>query len=193
MYLVFDCETTGKPINYKAPMQDVDNWPRVAQLAWALFDADKQLISSACHLILPDGWEIPKEQFFIDNGMSTERNMAEGIPIKTVLDQFIENYNQCNFLIAHNLTFDYNIVGAEMIRTKVRANKKLKAICTMETTTQFCKLHGGYGGKYKWPKLEELHHKLFGVKFDNAHDALGDVKATGRCFFELLEKGIITL
>lgn len=200
MYIVFDTETTGKPINYKAPMHDVNNWPRVAQLAWACYGADKQLITAESHLILPDGWVIPKEQFFIENGMSTERNMAEGVPIRTVLDRFISQYNECDFLIAHNFTFDYNIVGAEMIRQQVRANKKLKGICTMETTTQLCKLpHLRKPGQkwtakgYKWPTLQELYAFLFKETLVDAHDALGDVMSTANCFFKLLEMGVITL
>jgi hypothetical protein len=34
-YLIFDTETTGTPKNYKAPMKDIENWPRVIQLACA--------------------------------------------------------------------------------------------------------------------------------------------------------------
>lgn len=38
MYLFFDTETTGLPKEYRARTEDVDNWPRVVQLAWALYD-----------------------------------------------------------------------------------------------------------------------------------------------------------
>lgn len=39
MYLFIDCETTGPPKNYRAPVDDLDNWPRLVQLAWARYDA----------------------------------------------------------------------------------------------------------------------------------------------------------
>jgi len=29
MYLFFDTETTGLPRNWKAPVTDLDNWPRM--------------------------------------------------------------------------------------------------------------------------------------------------------------------
>jgi len=94
-------------------------------------------------------------------------------------------------LIAHNMSFDYNILGAEMIRGNKRANKKVTRVCTMQSTIDFCQLPGKYG--YKFPKLEELHTKLFGVNFDGAHDAFADTMACGKCFFELLRRGIIKL
>jgi hypothetical protein len=34
MYLFFDTETTGLPSNYKAPATDLNNSPRLVQLAW---------------------------------------------------------------------------------------------------------------------------------------------------------------
>ena len=70
MYLFFDTETTGLPANWKAPVTDVDNWPRVTQLAWQVYDEDGKLIRERCELIKPDGWVIPDEEFFIENNMS---------------------------------------------------------------------------------------------------------------------------
>ena len=34
MYLFFDTETTGLPRNWKAPITDLNNWPRLVQLAY---------------------------------------------------------------------------------------------------------------------------------------------------------------
>jgi len=52
-------------------------------------------------------------------------------------------------------------------------------------------LRRGKYGKYKWPKLMELHTKLFSVGFEEAHDAIADIRATAKCFFELQRLGII--
>jgi DNA polymerase-3 subunit epsilon len=38
MYLFFDTETTGLPKNWKAPVTDLENWPRMIQIAWILCD-----------------------------------------------------------------------------------------------------------------------------------------------------------
>lgn len=59
----------------------------------------------------------------------------------------------------------------------------------MKASTEFCKIPGPYG--YKWPKLEELYKILFNESF-NAHNALDDIRATARCFWELKNKNVIS-
>jgi DNA polymerase-3 subunit alpha len=39
--------------------------------------------------------------------------------------------------------------------------------------------------KCRYQKLGDLYAKLFGVPFDGAHNALHDVRATAKIFFEL--------
>jgi DNA polymerase III epsilon subunit-like protein len=51
------------------------------------------------------------------------------------------------------------------------------------------KLPGKYG-RYKWPKLAELHQVLFGEPFAGAHGALADARACMRCYFRLTELGV---
>ena len=47
MYLIFDTETTGLPHNKTAPITDLDNWPRLVQIAWQLHsDKGKPFIST---------------------------------------------------------------------------------------------------------------------------------------------------
>lgn len=188
-YLFFDTETTGKPIRYNAPMTDVNNWPRITQIAWVVYNEQEELVESKTSLIKPDGWQVPKEQFFIDNNMSTERCEAEGLPLSNILEIFTDHAKNCEYLIAHNISFDYNVLGAEMIRYKASVGKQLKQVCTMKSSTNHCQLPGPYG--FKWPKLEELHQVLFGCGFDGAHDALSDVITTAKCFFELKRLGVI--
>lgn len=65
----------------------------------------------------------------------------------------------------------------------------LPRVCTMKKTVDFCHLPGTYG--YKFPKLKELYKILFGYEFSNAHNATSDVDATAKCYFELVNRGII--
>lgn len=189
MYLIFDTETTGKPKDYKAAMTNLDNWPRIIQLGWALHKEDGELIASRTDLIKPDGWVIPVEKFWIDNGYSTVKNESNGIPIAVALNHFVSAAKDCMAMVAHNMAFDYNVLGAEMIRANVTTGRKIMTICTMEDGTNLCKLPNRTGrpGKYKWPSLAELHLKLFGCGFDGAHDAGADVKACAKCFFAMKE------
>jgi DNA polymerase III epsilon subunit-like protein len=64
-----------------------------------------------------------------------------------------------------------------------------RKICTMQGTTNFCKINGLYG--YKWPKLSELHYKLFRENFEEEHNAAVDIHATAKCFWELRRLGKI--
>ena len=61
----------------------------------------------------------------------------------------------------------------------------------MKSMTDIMQLPGPYG--FKYPSLNELHNWLFGCSFEGAHDALDDVKATAKCFFELKRKKLITI
>ena len=68
-------------------------------------------------------------------------------------------------------------------------------LVSIHDITDLCKLPFPDGtasnGQYKWPKLTELHEFLFGESFTGAHDALTDVKATARCFWELYKRRLI--
>jgi DNA polymerase-3 subunit alpha len=72
MFLIFDTETTGLPKNYKAPVSDSDNWPRMVQLAWQLHDVDGKLITAKNFIVKPNGFDIPIGVSNI-HGITTER------------------------------------------------------------------------------------------------------------------------
>jgi DNA polymerase III alpha subunit (gram-positive type) len=111
--------------------------------------------------------------------------------LEPVLKEFNALVQKTIFLVAHNISFDMKIIGAELLR-KDSTNllqQKMK-ICTMKTATNYCKLPGKYG-RYKWPNLTELHTKLFGKKFKEAHDASVDIDATEKCFWEMKRIGVI--
>ena len=40
MFLVFDTETSGLPIKYNLSAKYVNNWPRMVQLSWGMYDND---------------------------------------------------------------------------------------------------------------------------------------------------------
>lgn len=190
MYLIFDTETTGLPQNYNAPHTDLDNWPRLVQIAWQLHDASGRLINAGNRIVKPEGFTIPYNSEKI-HGISTDRALAEGFPLVDVLKEFAADIEKAALLIGHNIEFDLNIMGAEFIRGEVESKMfDTKSFCTKEETTDFVAIPGGRGGKFKWPTLTELHNKLFGHGFDDAHDAAYDVDATSRCFFGLLTQKV---
>ena len=189
MYIVFDTETTGLPRDYNAPMSDVDNWPRLVQLAWQLHDARGKLLSNHNYIIRPEGFTIPYNAEKV-HGISTKRALAEGHKLTEILAVFERDVHQANFLVGHNIEFDINVVGSEFLRAAATMPLTAPQLDTKDISTDFCALPGGRGGKFKWPTLTELHQKLFGRGFGDAHDAAYDVDATARCFFGLISQGV---
>ena len=189
MYLFFDTETTGLPRNWKAPVTDLNNWPRMIQIAWILCDNNGNRVESDDFIIKPENFEIPRDASRI-HGISTERAINEGEDLVRVLNEFNKLVERSDFIVAHNISFDEKILGAELLRKKIQSdfNRKSK-LCTMKSSTNYCRLSGPYG--YKWPKLSELHIKLFGEDFDEAHDASVDINATEKCFWEMRKIGLI--
>ena len=189
MYLFFDTETTGLPKNWKAPVTDFNNWPRLVQLAYLFYDINGNKIAGGDYIIKPDGFTIPQDAAKV-HGITTERAIREGHPIGTVLEEFNQLIGQADYLVAHNMSFDEKIIGAELLRNGMSNSiVPKKKICTMQSTTNLCAIDGPYG--YKWPKLSELHYILFRTDFAEAHNAAADITATARCFWELRRLGKI--
>ena len=187
MYLIFDTETTGLPKNWRAPISDIDNWPRCIQIAWQVHDEMGVLLESKSYIVKPKDFDIPYESEKI-HGISTELAYEEGIDLEEVLTEFNNSVSKSKFIIGHNVNFDLNVIGCEFYRNNITSNIELTDVldtCT-ELTAELCKLPGGRGGKFKLPTLTELHEFLFQSSFKEAHNATADVEATARCFLELI-------
>ncbi len=189
MYLFFDTETTGIPKNYKAPASDARNWPRLVQIAWLLVDENGNEQKSLEHIIKPDGFTIPADAARI-HGITNEVAAQKGVELKSALAQIIADFAQAKILLAHNMSFDEKILGAELLRMGFANEVEAKARkCTMLASVDHCAIPGQYGNK--WPKLQELHKKLFQQEFVGAHSALADVRACAKCYFELKRIGVM--
>jgi DNA polymerase III epsilon subunit-like protein len=193
VYLFFDTETTGLPRNYNAPASDVSNWPRLVQLAWLLADRAGSELKSRASIIRPDGFVIPEGAARI-HGITTEIARARGIGLAEALKAFEEDLGAAEVVVAHNIEYDAGVVGAEYFRSG-RKKSPIAAqtlVCTMRGSTEYCALAGGPRG-YKWPTLQQLHQRLFGAGFAAAHDAVTDVGACAKCFFELKRRDVISV
>jgi len=104
MYLFFDTETTGLPRNWKAPVTDLNNWPRLVQLAYLFYDTNGNKISGGDFIIKPEGFTIPSDASRI-HGISTERAIREGQPIKSVLQHFQSLIEQATYFYFDRLVF----------------------------------------------------------------------------------------
>lgn len=194
MYLIFDTETNGLPKKWDARVHDLENWPRLVQIAWAHYDEFGNKLAEHCYIIKPEGFTISEETAKI-NRITQERAEKEGVSINDALHKFSKVLLESKLLVAHNINFDKSVIGSEMIRAggeKIyEIFKEKERCCTMQKTTKFCKIPWKHG--YKWPTLAELYEKLNGGEYvdDNLHDALVDVRVLADCFFKLKEQKIL--
>jgi len=194
MYLFFDTETNGLPKKWDARVHDLDNWPRLVQIAWTHYDENRNKLAEHCYIIKPEGFTISEETAKI-NRITQERAEKEGVPLKYALRMFAMTLKQTKFLVAHNISFDKSVVGSELIRLGAEdvydEFKEIERICTMHSTTKFCNIPGNHGPK--WPKLSELFEKLNPGEAvsEDLHDAMEDVNVMVDCFFKLKDRKII--
>jgi DNA polymerase III epsilon subunit-like protein len=191
MILVFDTETTGLPANWKLPISDVDNWPRIVQMAWLQLGTELlDDCTQRCAVIYPDGFAIPEKASAV-HGITDAVARETGEPLGEVLADFCRAVLAADKIVCHNTAFDMAVVAAELWRL----NRRPTAIdllhkpvyCTMQKGIQICKIPGMYG--YKWPTLAELYRQLFGREPANQHRADGDVRATAECYVEMVARG----
>lgn len=192
--LFIDTETTGRPRRYEAPASDVDNWPRLVEVCWLLgWESEYGRVTlgkPTRYVIYPDGFTIPPEAARI-HGIITEQALQDGYPIGYVLELLAEAADNCQRVVAHNVEFDVPVLGAEFCRRGLPDPLAGKpATCTMKQLADWCKLPGTFG--FKWPRLDELHLKLFGRGFDAAHSAEADVVACAHCYQESRRRGLLS-
>jgi len=182
-FLFFDTETTG-----------VSRDSYLVQVAWFLTYADGEIISQNEFIIKPDGYEIPYRVSLI-HGITTSKAHEAGKALDLVLEAFTEDADKAEHIVGHNISFDLAIMQTAYNNASMEfpLNGKTK-FDTMTASTQWCQLTKASGeAGYKRPKLSELHYKLFGEYFDNAHSACADTEATMKSFFELVEIGVINI
>ena len=205
--MFFDTETNGLIPKYFSQITDM---PRVVQLSWIVADEDGQIEKECDYLIKPIDFDLYEDSIKV-HGITKEKAMNQGIEIKTIISMFITDLNRCHAIVGHNISFDIQVIWAEFIRLNIPYGLTIKEMpfyCTMYLSVDYCKLPliTGHGYRYsifnalrsnnrynyKLPKLTELYEFLFNEKFYNAHDAKADIKATVKCFFELLKRNVIT-
>lgn len=191
--MFFDTETTGF-----SPPAIVQIWIVV----WEYEEDGKIIKEEAIDLLFNPKEKIQKEASDV-HGFTLD--MVQDKPsFSTYIPEFVKLVNECELVVWHNVKFDISAIEFEIRRfykdmwkeidekvlsflTKIRDKSK----CTMLSTIDFCEIPGRFWN-YKWPKLLELHEKLFNKTFDCAHNAMADIQATRDCFFELKKRGIIS-
>ena len=189
-FLVFDTETTGLPQRTETEHGIVVTWPRLVQLGWIVLSSNYIQSRRSSYLIAPNGWCIPEEVVRI-HGITNERAAADGEPIQHVLDRFDDDVHSCDYAVAHNFEFDFNVLDAECHRyNRTNTLAKLSPVCTMETARPIMRIPATHG--YRRPNLARLAEYYFpGRDVHITHDALSDAETTALIFVEMIRQNHI--
>ena len=193
-----DTETNGLPHDYSFDENNVENWPEMLQIAWQLYDQNFNLVKERSFFIHHEDIILKNEALNL-TGITEAKLKKEGQNLKEVLQDFFYDLTTSCIVVGHNVEFDLNVIHAEALKNKIELKafiydwntnivdfEKIHTFCTMKNTTEFVGIPNAYG--FKYPTLMELYQKLFIHKFTDSHDALGDVRATSKCFKELITK-----
>lgn len=194
--LFFDTETTGLPSFKFHP--SAGNQPACLQMGAILATPSGEILEEYQTLIqIGDKPIHPKA--FEAHGITPEKANSEGVLPVEAFVKFHELSLKADFLVCHNFSFDFFIlrcmahsIKEESIRELIEDLEEFPYKCTMRSTIKFCALPFPSGRKgHKFPKLEELYQILFDETFEGAHDAMADVTATQRCYFELVSREVM--
>ena len=195
---VFDTETTGLPTKYSNLEDNLDGWPHIVQLSFMIYDTDENKLIYVYDRIIkiPSSVYISKESEGIHN-ITRELCDEKGVDIRDALYIFDNKLKECDIKIGHNISFDEKMIKVEKLRLNWRGENSLTttedkpSFCTMKKGTDICELTKKYanGRVYpKYPKLTELHFKLFGELPINCHNSLYDINITLRCYLFMEHK-----
>jgi DNA polymerase III epsilon subunit-like protein len=201
--IVFDTETTGLPKTKVLTPGLLNLWPYVVQLSYLIYDIDeKELIKIRDFIIkIPYDIKIPQEASKI-HGITNDISYSQGINIENIIEEFMDDLNQCDYIIGHNIEFDINMIKAELMRLNLIISKNMnlyynyveflttckKYYCTMQESIDLCAIKqiNKQGKEYiKYPKLIELHKKLFDTSPNGLHNSLNDILICLRCFYKI--------
>ena len=115
MYVIFDSSANGKPQSYKAPLDDLFNWPRLLHLSWILLDEDLKPVHDYDCLIAPQGFT-PKADAYTQHHIDIEKVKERGVSVTEALEKFNEDVRAAEYVFAHNLNYNEGIVGSEFYR-----------------------------------------------------------------------------
>jgi len=205
-FLVFDTETTGLPQTKFISPSTLDLWPHVVQFSYIIYDSSlNNIVESKDHIVkVPETISIPESSIQF-HGITKEISTNKGIPIEDILHEFFYNLKRVDKLVGHNIEFDINMIKVALLRlinTNSIDKEQLKIyknqfqylnnythiICTLKDSIQFCNIQAidKKGKPYlKYPKLIELHIKLFDKEPTHLHKKFNDILVTLRCFMKL--------
>lgn len=187
---VYDTETTWF-ISKKET--DLSLQPKIIQFAWILWELKNWEFTEEkrINILINPKWPIPFWSSQVHHLYDID--VKDAPFVENVIDEIMTYINEPDITIWHNIEYDQDMIKLELKRLEKEYKYQPKqVVCTMKTSVDYCAIQWNWA-RFKYPKLGELHKKLFWEYFIWAHDAMTDVEATLRCFIELVKLDVITV
>ena len=199
MYLFVDTETNGLPdmTNMKygeyplyTTIKKYDN-ARVIQISFMLCDENLNELEMHDYIIKRENYEINNYIFHnITNEISDN-----GCDFNLIIKKFIEILDKCQYIVAHNINFDINVIKSELYRRNMvsylKNINKLNQICTVKKFKNIFNIKNKYN-RIKDPSLKELYYHAFSRELENAHNSKYDVINLHKAVKYFFDNNIIT-
>lgn len=177
--LVFDTETTGLIDNH---VMKLERQPHVTEYYGCMVDLSTGEVQSVLeHLVRIPDKSLLSEKISGITGITWDM-LEPQQPFSALADEIKRQIETAPMVIAHNLSFDMEMMALEYERLSQRIEFPRRRICTVEQTIHMS------GFRHS---LSTLHEMLFGTAFAGAHRARVDVPALVRCCVELHKRGMI--
>ena len=155
---------------------------RIIQIALIKFSTKtREIIDQKSWYIIPSGeWTINPGAEEIHH-ISRETILQEGVSLQSIKNDIISFCKGCDFLTYNGNSFDWNFIQREFEREDSSIDfMKEFSDSVLYDSFQIEKTHNSH-------KLSDVYKRLTGKDMEDAHDALGDVKATVEVFLKQLD------
>jgi DNA polymerase III epsilon subunit-like protein len=176
------------------------------QFSYVIYDTDaNDIVVSMDNIIKVEEDVVISDGSIELHGITKEISQNKGCKISKTLNIFLKYLMTVNVLVGHNIEFDIKMVKVELLRLiysdmsdeKSRKYKNYlydlsnfeNIYCTMKSSIELCSIKtlDKFGKEYnKYPKLIELHQKLFNSTPTNLHNSFNDILVTLRCYIKLV-------
>lgn len=173
IFTCIDTETTG--LN--------KNTDRIIQLAVSKFDENFNILMEKSWYIKPTGtWKINPDAQAIHN-ISEELINEQGVSLKSIAPEFLSLIEGTSILTYNGSTFDISFIQREFEREGI------------ETGFENHEFIDGYDieRRLNSNKLTDVYRRYYGDNFEDAHDAMADVRATIAVFKAQCERHHTTI
>jgi DNA polymerase III epsilon subunit-like protein len=205
--LVFDTETTGLPETKIINPDTLNLWPHIVQFSFLIYDSClNEIVKTSDSIVKVKEGVVITEESIKFHGITNKIARRKGLKIQEILNEFFYCLRNVDVLVGHNISFDINMVKIELLRmiysnaTEIEKTtnkgalyfltnfKNICCTCSLKESIELCNIiaFDKRGEPYlKYPKLIELHEKLFEITPNNLHNSFNDILITLRCFIKL--------